>query len=287
MSKAKVPRGWFREACIERKTDTGKTFYVQHTTWKDRKQVCFLHTTEIGASTGHFVQRSGRGQQGRSTFAAPRSQQDYAKHFNAVDRNDRDSADYTTSLRTNRWYLRVFFWLLDRVVHQLYVTVIYSALNDIGPEVWKIYLKKHGRRKFQIDLGRDLMNYAIRSSWNGVGQKPNWMRQYDPLPCECTKCFFCLNSLTSGVDHKRKRKTVTHFVQRDRTRTKTVDCTDKLVDLGVGSSWCRQCYRERTGTKKEKLNGISSSRMGCPSCEEHICKKCWDKGYDMHQKQRA
>ena len=113
-AKDKVPRGWFREACIQRKTDTGKIFYIQHTTWKDRKQVCFLHTTEIGASSGHFVQRSGRGQQGRSTFAAPNSQRDYARHFNAVDRNDRDSADYTTSLRTNRWYLRVFFWLLDR-----------------------------------------------------------------------------------------------------------------------------------------------------------------------------
>ena len=80
---------------------------------------------------------------------------------------------------------------------------------------------------------------------------------------------------------------MTHFVQHDRTRTKTVDCTDKRVDLGVGSSWCRQCYRERAGTKKEKLKGISNSHMGCPSSEELICKKCWDKGYDMHQKLRA
>jgi hypothetical protein len=45
-AKDKVERGWFREACIQCKMDTGKTFYVQHTTWKDRKQVCFLHITK-------------------------------------------------------------------------------------------------------------------------------------------------------------------------------------------------------------------------------------------------
>eukprot|EP00956_Cyclotella_meneghiniana_P016026 scaffold25077_cov48-Cyclotella_meneghiniana.AAC.2 len=283
-AKDKVPRGWFREAYVEVKTDTSKIFCIQHTTWKDRKNVHFLHTTDIGASSGHFVQRSGRGQQGRATFAAPNAQRDYARHFNVVDRNDRDSADYTTSLRTNRWYLRVFFWLLDRVVHQLYVIIIYCARNAIGPPEWTDYLKKHGRRKFQIDLGRDLMSYAIRNSWNNIGAKPNWMRQTAPLPCEFDKCFFCLNSLTTGVDHKRQKRTVTHFVQHDRTRTKTVDCTNKRVNLQMGTSHCKQCYRERTGTRAEKLDGINKSCMGCPSCEERICKECWEKGYDMHQK---
>ena len=96
------------------------------------------------------------------------------------------------------------------------------------------------------------------------GPKPNWMRQAAPLPCESDKCFFCLNSLTTGVDHKRKRHTVTAFVQHDCSRTKTIDCTDKQVDLQIGSSYCKQCYRERPGTRAEKLNGINTSRMaGC------------------------
>ena len=77
---------------------------------------------------------------------------------------------------------------------------------------------------------------------------------------------------------------MTHFVQHDRTRTKTIDCTDKRVNLCRGTSHCRQCYREREETKEEKMDGISKSSMGCPSCDELICKKCWEKGYDMHQK---
>ena len=131
------------------------------------------------------------------------------------------------------------------------------------------------------------MGYAIRHSWTDMdGPKPNWMRQAAPLPCECDKCFFCLNSLTTGVNHKSKRRTVTAFVPHDRSRTRTMDCTDKRVDLQIGSSYCKQCYRERPGTRAENLNGINTSRMGCPSCEECICKSCWDKGYDMHQKKR-
>eukprot|EP00956_Cyclotella_meneghiniana_P044563 scaffold323191_cov89-Cyclotella_meneghiniana.AAC.1 len=227
-------------------------------------------------SIAHHLE--GSGQQGRTTFAAPNAQRDYARHFNAVDRNDRDSADYTTSLRTNRWYLRVFFWLLDRVVHQLYVIIIYCARNDIGPTEWTDYLRKHGRRKFQIDLGWDLMSYAIRNSWTNMDgdNKPNWMRQTAPPPCECDKYFFCLNSLTTGLDHKRQKRTVTHFAQHDRARTKTVDCTDKRVDLQiVVSNYCKQCYRERPGTRAEKLDGIKYSRMGCPSCGERICSECW------------
>lgn len=38
-----VPRGWFREAVLELKTNRGKRFCIQCTTWKDKKQVKFLH----------------------------------------------------------------------------------------------------------------------------------------------------------------------------------------------------------------------------------------------------
>ena len=144
-------------------------------------------------------------------------------------------------------------------MHQLYVTLIYCARNGIGPAVWTEYMKKHGRRKFQIDLGRELMNYAICNSWNGSGPKPNLMRQLDPLPCECEKCFFCLNSLTTGIDHKWKRNTITHFVQHDHTCTKTIGCTDKRVNLEKGTDYCKECYREREGTKQQKLKGITKS----------------------------
>ncbi len=62
------------------------------------------------------VQRRVRGKCTRDTIAARRAQVDYVANYNAIDRNDRDSADYSTTLRTNRYYLRIFCWALDRVI---------------------------------------------------------------------------------------------------------------------------------------------------------------------------
>ena len=52
-----IKRGWFREAVLEMKTPTGKKYYIQATTWRDKKQVCFLSTNEVGFSDGMTVKR--------------------------------------------------------------------------------------------------------------------------------------------------------------------------------------------------------------------------------------
>jgi hypothetical protein len=123
-------RGFYREATVEQKTDTdtGKTYYIQCSTWKDKKQIMFVHTnTDVGSSRGqHSVSRSVRGSTGQRS--------NYAELFQAIDRNDRDSADSTVSICTNRWYMRVFFWIVDRVIYCLFVVVVFCAKDNVGPE---------------------------------------------------------------------------------------------------------------------------------------------------------
>ena len=98
-----VPCGWMREAGLKQQTRSGAAYWLQCTTWKDRKQVMFLHTTDIGSSRGKYsVRRSKRGVRGRETIPAPASQQTYIESFSAVDRNDRDSSHFTTSILTNQ-----------------------------------------------------------------------------------------------------------------------------------------------------------------------------------------
>ena len=60
-----IPRGWFREAVVEQRTNTCETFYIQCSTWTDNKQVMFLHTTDIGASKDYMVRRSERDSTGQ------------------------------------------------------------------------------------------------------------------------------------------------------------------------------------------------------------------------------
>jgi hypothetical protein len=153
-------------------------------------------------------------------------------------------------------------------------------------------LKKDGRFKFQVDLGIALLNYAIGAEWDDLSKpRPEWMRSRDWVPCDCGACFFCLNGLTNGIMHRKKRKVVTTFVQHDNSRTKQKGCTDKPVNLGRGSDYCRMCLRKMNANPTEeweKMNArqkqkmCKTSRLGCPSCNEHICKSCWVEGYDMH-----
>ena len=130
------------EACVKLSVDR-TPYYLQCTTWKDKKQVSFLSNNKVGRSDGMTVQRRIRGKRTRDTVAAPRAQADYVANYNAVDRNDRDSADYSTTIRTNRYYLRIFCWALDRVIHAAYVVVCFLIKSDIGQKEWKRYLDGH------------------------------------------------------------------------------------------------------------------------------------------------
>ena len=288
-----LERGWFREAVIQMKTKTGKTYYIQCTTWRDKKQVCFLSSNRVGASEGLTVRRHTKKRKQREVLAAPRAQRDYVRFFAAVDRNDRDSSDYSTTIRTCRYYLRIMCWILDRVVHTMYVVVVACVSAGIGKREWSEYALTHnGRVNIQIDLAIALMHYAIDREWDGEGERPGWMRQKDFLPCDCRKCYFCLKGHTTGIAHKKKTR-VKVFSSRTGLSTWTDKCTDVAVNLGRGGAICRMCMRKNKGTlnkdgtklscvQRRRLPSTGTSRMGCPQCDETICQDCWKEGYDKH-----
>ena len=55
----------------------------------------------FGRSDDLTAQRHVRGKSTRDTIVAPQAQADYIANYNAIDRNDRDSADYSTAICTN------------------------------------------------------------------------------------------------------------------------------------------------------------------------------------------
>lgn len=234
------------------------------------------------------VQRRIRGKRTRDTISAPRAQADYVANYNAVDRNDRDSADYSTTIRTNRYYLRIFCWALDRVIHAVYVVVCFLVKGDVGQKQWKRYLDTHsGRHDFQIDLALSIMNYGVGLHWDGKSAtRPNFMRQAAFVPCDCDKCFFCLNNITSGIGHPPSKRAKVTVEYACGTRVKTNKCTSDRVSLGMKSGkYCRMCYRKQVSTgltAGERQKRCKTSAMGCAICQEPICKECWAAGYDKH-----
>jgi hypothetical protein len=114
------------------------SYSVQLGTTKNK--LCFLHTNTIGRSSDNYVRRHVRGIRRPQVIRAPLSQKHYREYFNAVDINDRDNADYSTSICTIRYYIRLLCWSLDRVIHTLYVIVCECARAGIGKPKWKKYI---------------------------------------------------------------------------------------------------------------------------------------------------
>jgi hypothetical protein len=100
-------RGWYRKAVIKLKAEQSNQayYYIQCTTWKDNKQVMFLSNNNVGCSVGFFMKRRVRGKKTNDIIPGPRAQTDNVQNFNAVDRNDRDSADYSMTIWMNCYYI--------------------------------------------------------------------------------------------------------------------------------------------------------------------------------------
>ena len=106
----------------------------------------------------------------------------------------------------------------------------------------------------------------------------------DFVPCDCEKCYFCVNGHTTGIEHRRKRDATVVFANGVRLRSKK--CVNVRVNLGKYPDYCKMCYRKQDPglSRAEKRKNCKSSRLGCVHCRETVCKACWDEGYDLHMK---
>ena len=178
---------------------------------------------------------------------------------------------------------------MDRVIHCEYCVICWLVSNGVGYKEWRRYLKsRDGRREFQIDLAISLINYAIALDWDGGDDRPSYMRKDAFEPCNCKKCIFCTNGHTGvirGVDMK-KRKSVFHYQCGGRLVSE--GCTTERVNLNTGNQYCRMCYRlqDTAVPSEQRKKNCHRSRLGCRQCQEPICKSCWEKGYDKHQKNK-
>jgi hypothetical protein len=158
--------------------------------------------------------------------------------------------------------------------------VCFLIKSDIGQKQWKRYLDDHsGHHDFQIDLALSVMNYRISVQWDVESdERSNFMRQDPFIPCDCNKCFFCLNGITTGIAHppKKKAKVIVEF--KCGTRVTTNKCTDERLSLGLSSGkYCWMCYRKQLTTElsaKDRQQRCRTSAMGCLICKEPICKEC-------------
>jgi hypothetical protein len=276
IAQGKVDRGWFRRAV--RISPGHRKCVLQATVWMDRKLVGFLHSAQVSKSAGHTVLRWDRKQNKRVPIATPPVTHEYSDCMGAVDMTDGDGANYSVSFRSNRWYLRLFSWVLERVIHAAFQLTIFFAQEC--KEEWKCYTsKEEGRYNFQIDLAMQLIDYGIRLDWKGDADnpkndagKPAWVRQVGLIPCDCKRCFFCRTGRTQGIDHKPLKRTRENVVPRGHAR--------KREKVSKNGRVCQFCYK-RLGEKyatmasAEKKMKSARSTLGCRMCGLCVCGDCW------------
>ena len=112
-------------------------------------------------------------------------------------------------------------------------------------------------------------------------------RSTDWVPCDCPKddskqlrCFFCKHGLTHGIAHKDKNK------KKATPSTARKACSDR-VDLGKSAAYCYYSKAENPGmkvtavrklvaAKAKETNTPASTRLGCKTCNRHVCEKHWE-----------
>ena len=162
---------------------------------------------------------------------------DYNYHFNGVDHKDRDTADWSISMKSNKFYFRIFYWNFDSVIHCGHNVVkdvvdiakkkAAEAAKTAGEtakkaaktvvDFWCRYTEPIlGRYRFQMDAGIALINKGLTMDWDWnnptkVECRPKYVRHIDWFPCDCPdddskqlRCFFCKHGFTHGVAHKQE-----------------------------------------------------------------------------------
>ncbi len=97
-----------------------------------------------------------------------------------------------------------------------------------------------------------------------------------------SRCERHINGHTNGVAHPDKKEF--EVVYAKEARIKTRGCIDARVKIQDNSDYCRMCWRKQKDDVKWEVKRMMCKQtyLGCPQCDEPICKKIWDEGYDMH-----
>lgn len=131
--KSTIPRGTYEEQMV----DYGGVDMTA-ISWKDNKQVVLL-STYVGADPVGVIERFDKKMKKRVPVTCPKIIREYNAHMGGVDLMDSHLGRYKIRVKTKKWYLRIFYHLLD-------ITIINS---------WILYRKVHHKQGFS---DKDLMS---------------------------------------------------------------------------------------------------------------------------------
>jgi hypothetical protein len=201
-AKNKVTRGWMRWAQKKVVDSANRVrYFIQNTTWMDRKQVGIMHNHLVGPPGDYTTMRYDRSKRARVAFPSHPIVPDYVMNMKGVDKTDRAMADWNISLKSIKYYLRIFWYAFTAAVANMRV-VTFEIVRQVKEQrvgaskedPWEKYTKgSRGVFDWMMDIGHTLIAKGILMAWDvndPFAERPSWMRQKPFLPCSCKRCFF-------------------------------------------------------------------------------------------------
>lgn len=179
--KTSVPRGTYEEKVAHH---DGVDFSA--TVWKDNKVVTLL-PTYVGAEPAGKVQRFDKKLKQKIDVPCPKVVQEYNMHMGGVDLMDSHLGRYRIRVKSKKWYMRLFYHLLDLAVINSWVLFKKNMTAKGTP---KKLLPNLG--EFRNELANALCNVGI-SNGNKRGRPSNSCLEEqakkhrgpaNPLPCK-------------------------------------------------------------------------------------------------------
>jgi len=260
-----VERGWMRRAtktfCVASVMGAASVV-VQALIWKDTKMCGFITTAFVGLCVGAEVLRSTKGHFKQLKIKAHDAILAYISYYGAVDRADRGIADFSISVRTRRWFMRVVFWYLDGFIWNIWCIVKFRMNAETpgkGDGYFDKFKKKKGaigcRYRFQLELAEQLMAYALKKAIEEAGG-------------DRTKVGWAYNVETGRF---KKAETPTDLAAKK-------DACHDLQPLPKYSkhTFCQCCYSKTNQSLSQgERRRLSATAVGvCEACGWRYCAAC-------------
>lgn len=193
--------------------------------------------------------RRVRGHKERQDIPAPLAFVAYNMHMGGVDRADALRAYMSTAAVTKRWWVAVFYWVLD--VAAVNAWILYCECHNLSEKQ-----KKNGRNTFQDKLVQQLTGWTTaqgHASSNSKRRRDNNAKMYgkynpnNPPPCRLDK--------------------VHHWPKENVKRDRCVVCYANLKKFEEDKARAKR-NKQRFSRAKPKVERIKSycGYCGCPLC---------------------
>jgi hypothetical protein len=274
LSKAegkKLGKGFIRTA-IQDPREGSPTIVA--TNWNDNKPVNFLATVNVAPSHLNDVtlrretkemmdarvdnNMDENGSRKRIEVTSHRNVNEYNAHMGGVDRFDQLAGLIKFGIKSNRWYMRVVFWLINAVFTQMYIycTTIRESRKGASNRWWAPFNELPKRSRHHLFLNK-LANELVDVAANmGYGRK---------TPSNHTG-----SALVTPVRPTRAK--ITEFYRHKLF-------TPPRSGKSRGKRGRCQSCREK-GIDRDKVKQVTQLCM-CDRCRGWVCKECFSSGSRM------